>query len=573
MVFAQLTCTGEIADKNPEYSMQRFGATSGGTDSSHNSRIWLAAALAVVFILSLPNLQYPIGRDQATYCVIAESLLKGKHLYRDLWDNKPPGIFYVYVPIVKLLGRVTWLVGAADLVCVTLAAFGTFHFCAHYLEPQACAVAAVLYAYWHSRKGYINAAQPEVFLVLIVFAAFFLLVHECRRPWWSSFAAGVATGAAFWIKYNALAFLPLLILLPYLDTSHLDLSAHRLALIIPWRVWLSRTVALLGGLAVSIAGVLAWFRASGTWPAMKEVQFEVLPRYGAMAVERTPHYFLWALRQVNFNLGTWPEAGVAMALLIAWRCRDLHRMVPIFIAACSGFLVTASQARFNAYSFETFFPFLAMLWAYVAIQGFKGFAVISKSLGRRGWTAARVGVWMIFINCVYFPLPTPAMRQVGRYQGFEKWYRNPQKSYQSYPWSLSIEHVGGELQVVRYFKDHSAPGNEVYVWGTAPLIYFLSGRECPSRFVSNLGLISDWAPPAWRDQLIRTLRATRPRFIVVERRDAIPAVSGTTLDSQEYLIRYPALLHLINSRYKLARDFRNFSVYSRRDISATGGIL
>jgi Dolichyl-phosphate-mannose-protein mannosyltransferase len=551
--------------------MHMLGETSGGSVSTHNSRTLMIAALAAVFILSLPNLQYPIGRDQATYCVIAESLLKGKHLYRDLWDNKPPGIFYLYVPIVQLLGRATWLVGAVDLVCVTAAALATFFFCTRYLGPQAGAIAAVLYAYWHNRKGYINAAQPEVFLVLFVFAAFFLLAREGHRWGWRSFAAGLALGAAFWIKYNALAFLPLIVLLPYLDTGRLDLPSPRLGLTLPWGAWPARTAALLGGPAATIACVLAWFRLSGAWPAMSEVQFQVLPRYGAMVVERTPHYFLWALRQVNFNLGTWPEAGVALALLIAWRCRDLHRMAPIFIAAASGFLVTASQARFNAYSFETFFPFLAMLWAYAAVEIFEGFRTLSRQFSRRGWATARVGVWLVFINCMYFPLPAPAMRQVERYQGLEKWWRNPEKSYGSYWWSLGIEHLGGELQAVRYLKAHSSPGDEVYVWGTAPLIYFLSARQCPSRFVSNLALVSNWAPTAWRDELVQTLKARSPRFIIVERRDAIPAVSGTTLDSQEYLIRYPALLHLINSRYKCAKVFTNFTVYVRRPLHATGG--
>ena len=550
--------------------MQKLGATSGGSFSMRNSRIWMMAALVAVFILSLPNLQYPIGRDQATYCVIAESLLKGKHLYLDLWDNKPPGIFYLYVPIVIFVGRATWLVGALDLVCVTAAALATFYFCSRYMGPQAGAVAAVLYAYWHNRNGYINAAQPEVFIVLFVFTAFFLLVRDGARPKCRSFAAGLAVGAAFWIKYNSFAFLPLIAFLPYLDTSRMCLPSPRLGLTLPWRAWTVRTAVLCGGLATTVAAVLGWFRFSGAWPAMREVQFQVLPRYGAMIVERTPHYFLWALRQVNFNLGSCPETGVALALLMAWRYRDFHRSTPIFIAAVSGFLVTVSQARFNAYSFEPFFPFLAMLWAYVAAMAFDGFRAISQSLSRRGWTAARVGVWLVFVNCVYFPLPVPAMHQVERYQGFQKWWHNPERSYGNYWWPLGIEHLGGEFQAVRYLKNHSEGSDQVYVWGTAPLIYFLSGRECPSRFVSNLALVSDWAPPAWRSELIQTLKSKRPRFIIIERRDAIPAVSGTTLDSEEFLVRYPAFARLLRQQYRRAEAFNNFIVYTRLQCLAEG---
>jgi len=551
--------------------MHMLGATSGGSVFLRKSRIWLIAAMTVVFILSLPNLQYPIGRDQATYCVIAEGLLKGKHLYRDLWDNKPPGIFYLYIPIVKVLGRATWMVGAVDLVCVLTAAFASFCFCTRYLGPQTGAISAVLYAYWHNRKGYINAAQPEIFLVLLILAAFFLLACEGHFTKWRSFAAGLALGAAFWTKYNALLFLPLVVFLPYLDISRLDESPPRIVLSIPWREWSLRTATLLAGLVLTVAGVLVGFQLSGAWPAMKEVQFQVLPRYGAVFVVRTPHYPLWALSQINFNLGNLPQAGIALALLIAWRCRDLRRTAPIFLAAASGLLVTASQARFNAYTFETFLPFLAMLWAYVAVQAYEGFHALSVQFARRGWSAARIGMWLVFINCAYFPLPVPAMRQMERYQGFAKWWRSPEKSYASYWWSLEIEHLGGEFKAVRYLKEHSIVDDEIFIWGTAPLIYFLSGRDCPSRFVSNLALVSDWAPAAWRDELVQTLKLKRPRFIIVERRDAIPAISGTTLDSEEYLVRYGALARLIKQQYRLAKPFRNFTVYARRQAPAAGG--
>src|SRR5713226_7215626 len=63
---------------------------------------WFAAALVFVSLRGLPNLSYPVSRDQSTYCVIAEGLLRGERLYRELWDNKPHGIFYIFTPVVKL---------------------------------------------------------------------------------------------------------------------------------------------------------------------------------------------------------------------------------------------------------------------------------------------------------------------------------------------------------------------------------------------------------------------------------------------------------------------------------------
>ena len=80
------------------------------------SRAWLFATLGLVFLRALPNVRYPLGRDQATYCVVAQGLLRGQLLYRDLWDNKPPAIFYVYAPIVKVFGPVMWSVGVIDIL-------------------------------------------------------------------------------------------------------------------------------------------------------------------------------------------------------------------------------------------------------------------------------------------------------------------------------------------------------------------------------------------------------------------------------------------------------------------------
>src|SRR5437773_8038434 len=182
------------------------------------SRAWLAAAWAFVAIRALPNISYPIGRDQATFLVIGRELLRGQALYRQLWDNKPPGIFFIFAGIAKAFGPVMWSVGLMDFAWLLGISYLIFRFAERYVGPGAAAVAVLINATWHVRQGYWGAAQAETFLMLFVFASFFAAAPAARlearaRP--SSrlrhAAAGLLFGVAFWIKYNALAFLPVLL--------------------------------------------------------------------------------------------------------------------------------------------------------------------------------------------------------------------------------------------------------------------------------------------------------------------------------------------------------------------------
>src|SRR5208283_5694591 len=114
-------------------------------------------------------------------------------------------------------------------------------------------------------------------------------------------------------------------------------------------------------------------------------------------------------------------------------------------------------------------------------------------------------------------------------------------SYKLYWFQLPVDKFGDQLRVIDYLKTNSTPQDEVFIWGTAPLINFLAQRRCPSRFVSNLALISKWGPESWRQELVQTLEAKRPRYIVVERNDMVVTVTFTPMDSEEYLRFYPAL--------------------------------
>jgi hypothetical protein len=562
---------------------------------------WLAGTLVLVFLRALPNLRYIIGRDQATYCVIAQGLLHGKLPYRDLWDNKPPGIFYIYAPIVKIFGPVMWFMGVVDILWLLIISCFIFYFVRRYLGRAGAVLAVIFYACRHCRQGYLQALQTESFIMLGVFAVWFLLQGAKRGNVARHLGVGLLLGALFWLKYNAVIFFPFLALLPFVDFRGLDrirnpkleirnwkietgnskLDAgnassalerpnfefpvsnfeRRLRLLIPWKDWLGRMLLVAAGFVLSLVAVLAYFKIAGAWPAMKEVQFEVLPRYGARAFHWSLPFLFFALQRTQEHLGIWWEVMPALTLLIAWWRRELGRIAPLTLLALAGYATAALQGRFHPYYFETCFAFFAMFWAYVSIKTYEGALQLQRLFVRRHWVLARGLLWVLFASLVFSVLPEESVRIVEQYRYAADWWRNPEYSYQSYYWQLPLEKIGDQLRVVDYLKAHSQPRDEVFVWGTAALINFLSQRENPSRFVTNVGVMAKWAPESWRQELARTLEARRPRYVVVERHDTIVAVTFELMDSEQYLKVYPALAGVLQRHYEPAVNYWDFEVY------------
>src|ERR1043166_2581740 len=58
---------------------------------------WLALLAAP---LLAPSLWYPFGRDQGVFAYAGRVILRGGWPYRDVWDLKPPGIYYTYAAML-----------------------------------------------------------------------------------------------------------------------------------------------------------------------------------------------------------------------------------------------------------------------------------------------------------------------------------------------------------------------------------------------------------------------------------------------------------------------------------------
>jgi hypothetical protein len=539
----------------------------GSTRNSLLSRALLAIAVVFVVVRALPILTFPLGRDQGTYLTIGQGLLEGKQLYRDLWDNKPPGIFIVYAGIARVFGRTMWSAAVVDVFLLLIISYLLFRFTEPYLGRAGAAIAVMVHASWHGEMKYFWIAQPETFQVVCVLAGYLLMTRRGGRSRVSQFAAGLLLGCACWLKYNGVAFLPLLLFLPFLDTRGFDQDPPRVSLTIPWRNWLARAALLLAGLAAAIGIVLAWIVFKGAWPAMREIQFEVLPRYAAMGIQRNRHYLLSVFARTNYYLGVWTLWATLVGLLVAWLRRDLRRFAPVFLAALTAYAAVVMQVRLHDYYFQTCYPFFAAIWAYLVVSFYEGTCVLARNFRQRGWGLAVGLLWIVFANAMFWPLPDEFNKLIMRYEELREWRADPEGFYSNYPRQLPFELLRGQFDVIHYLEKNAKPSDGVYVWGSNCLIYYLSGHQAPTRFVSNLGVLSLWAQPSWREELVRDLRNAQPRFIVVTRGDALPTITYVNLDSENYLTIFPKLDSFITENYKRVADFDTFVVYQRSGYS------
>jgi hypothetical protein len=521
--------------------------------------------------------------DQAIYCLVGQGLLHGGLPYRDFWDIKPPGIYYIYALIVRIFGHVMWSVGAVDILWLLAISVCIFYFARPYLGAPAAALAMVFNAVRHCRIGYNIAVQAESFLMLCVFAAWFLLregdpsleqlshdgaasqrggqgwhLRACR-----CFAAGLFLGAAVWLKYNAVIFFPFVLLLPFVDFRVLDRGSLRVRMAIPWKDWLVRMSLVAGGFLLAVVAVLGHFWISGGWPAMKEAHFELLPRYGATGFQLKLDYFVQSLRITQNNLGFWTEVMVALSLAVAWWRRQLASLAPVLLLAFAGFLGVAGQGRFHIYYFETCHPFFSMFWGYMCVQTWEGFQAVRRLFAQRGWAVAGALTWVVLANLVLALFAEEGVRVVQQYEFFADWWRNPEVSYRNYYPQLQLEKLSEQIKVINFLKQNSNPEDAVYVWGMAPLVNFMAMRQSPTRFFYNYPLISTWGLERWRQELIQTLKRKQPRYIIVERNDGNPMFTNNIFASEQYLrlLQFPALSNLLKDQYKPAVDNLDFKIY------------
>src|SRR6185436_10847774 len=84
------------------------------------SQAMLIAALLVVTIAALLirclAIAEPLGIDQSLWASAVRAMSHGQRLYHDVWEQRPPGIYLIYLTAFRLLGWTTATVAWLDIL-------------------------------------------------------------------------------------------------------------------------------------------------------------------------------------------------------------------------------------------------------------------------------------------------------------------------------------------------------------------------------------------------------------------------------------------------------------------------
>jgi len=166
--------------------------------------IFIAAIAAAVMFMRLRFISLPLDNDEGTYAYIANFMNSHYMPYRDIFDHKPPFIYFIYSAAMDLFGRDAYAIRFFAAVYVAAAAAAVF-MAASRIKGGFSKYAAALF--FTACQGSVMLqginANTETFLCLpLALAAYFAAKGADEKPFMLA-SSGFMLGTACLIKETA----------------------------------------------------------------------------------------------------------------------------------------------------------------------------------------------------------------------------------------------------------------------------------------------------------------------------------------------------------------------------------
>jgi hypothetical protein len=474
------------------------------------------------FVVRLTGIVEPLGPDQGVYATIGWGMQRGLALYRDLWEQKPPGIYLMYQLAFALFGTGVNAIFWIDYLAAALTTLVLFDLGRRVVSLRFGALTAAVFAIGtlpaarFPYGGFIERAISEDFIVLLVSAAAWataMAIAPAERAWptaWPhawSVGAGLLLGLTTVFKPMAAVYWLALVLWTWWVTDRT-------------RAWRFAIDSAFGSLVAPLLAI-GWMWSQGVlqdaWIALAEYNraYLAIGGYSFAGIVNELAHEVWRrlVRDEMWALGAL-SAGVAFC---AWRWRGTKpgaaaALGIVWLGASLASILLNGPRMFHTYFLPPLVP-LSLLFAWLLDQ------IIALPRGRRavgavlvlGFTAimlVRSGSVARAISVTTWD--TERLRGHIDRQEFLQHFRS------RYTQSFS---AADNAQLADYIRSHSEPQDRIFIFGMSAGTYFLSGRLPASRFLWAYPAVSRMIDrPEFRvETLASDLARKAPRYIVFQR--------------------------------------------------------
>ncbi|UCG17789.1 MAG: hypothetical protein JSV19_07110 [Phycisphaerales bacterium] len=480
--------------------------------TSNRRKVVFVIAVTVLFCLPVLTIAQYIAhlrhdeRDTWLYAYYGQQITRGFVLYEQLWDNKPPGMYWV-----NAAG--SWLSGGSITGTIALCAAASAGACGVafaaarrlYGWSTAGAVTAMAAVYLFLYPYHVGGNRPATFFALTELAAFLFYCrsfHPSRPAWVSLLPAGLCAGLSVWFKQTGMAVAAGIVL-------HHVFCAARASM--PAGTIIRRLLTFAAGWALAVgaaAGLLAITSDLGwAWHAV------VAYNHRIVATGAAPGGWLrWFGQRQHEAMLALPAILAAATVLhpiVRWLWPDRRSPVvddegsrpPGLLFVLWAWLVAAVVlALAGPYQRSAYWgialPPLVMLSGH-------GVFLVLRSGRAAGMERPAIHV-VVFVLWAGVMLLVPLVAQVREFAR-QRWLANSDAGHAQF---------AATVQAVR---DHSRPGDALFVWEYNPKLYWASERSPAIRYfgatvAEQLGA----AGQALMDETCALIEEAAPKVIVAD---------------------------------------------------------
>lgn len=445
----------------------------------------IIGSLVVLLPTNPQNMPYS-SRDSGVFLYIGWRILNGELPYRDIWDHKPPMIFYINALGLAITDNSRWGVWFLEFISLALATYIGYKIIQNAFGSKSAILSTWL---WLLTLVFViqGGNFTTEYTLPLQFAAVWLSIKTIERKnfsHWRWFLVGILGGIAFFTKQTAIGIWVSIVIFLII----FRFNSHR------FKELVYELIYFLGGFFIICVGWVIYFGIQGGllhfWNAAFEYNF-IYSSTGMGFLSRLKPLYYGIVPLSRMGLLQFAGIGYLLGLLLfLYKRNKIQSWLPLLVIGLINLpielILVSTSGRNYAHYYMTLLPVLTFF------SGITFWIIISSRLlidnPKPAQCLLTVGVVLIF----FWPF----------YDQFTKLV-------------ISYQEVDRRRTIIESINEITTPEDKILLWGAASSINFDTRLRSPTRFVYQYPLYTKgYSNEKMILEFLEDIIKSRPKLII-----------------------------------------------------------